>query len=419
MQNKNTILVVDDQSINIDFIVTNFKDKYNIKVASNGEMALKVLDKFEIDLVLLDIQMPIMDGYETIKEIKKQDRFKDLPVVFLTAKTDNDSLIKGFELGARDYIRKPFNTKELNVRVNNHLETYKLIKRLELSYKNLEKLLDSQANIVILTNGEELKFANRKFFEFLNFENLEKFKEKHKCICEFFIEDENFFHLKKIEEGANWLDEISLLEDSQRVVLIKNETKELAFSVSINQYDIDTMIVNFTDISETFNQKMILEKKILHDKLTNAYNREFFDQNYKKFISEYSSSNSKLAIAMLDIDHFKLVNDNYGHDIGDQVLIQFVDTLNKNSRKNDILVRWGGEEFILILQLDSQKYLEKKLEHLRKAIELESFPKINNITCSIGGTIYQDSENILKTIKRADEALYKAKAAGRNKVLIC
>ena len=118
MQNKNTILVVDDQSINIDFIVTNFKDKYNIKVASNGEMALKVLDKFEIDLVLLDIQMPIMDGYETIKEIKKQDRFKDLPVIFLTAKTDSDSLIKGFELGAKDYIRKPFSIEELIVRIN-------------------------------------------------------------------------------------------------------------------------------------------------------------------------------------------------------------------------------------------------------------------------------------------------------------
>ena len=90
MQNKNTILVVNDQSINIDFIVTNFKDKYNIKVASNGEMAsLKVLDKFKIDLVLLDIQMPIMDGCETIKKIKKQDRFKDLPVIFNSKKTDS------------------------------------------------------------------------------------------------------------------------------------------------------------------------------------------------------------------------------------------------------------------------------------------------------------------------------------------
>ena len=201
-------------------------------------------------------------------------------------------------------------------------------------------------------------------------------------------------------------------------MLIKNETKELAFSVAINQYDMDTMIVNFTDISETFNQKMILEKKILHDKLTNAYNREFFDQNYKKFISEYSSSNSKLAIAMLDIDHFKLVNDNYGHDIGDQVLIQFVDTLNKNSRKNDILVRWGGEEFIMILKIDEASNLQKILESLRKCIESFDFNIVGHKTCSIGGTIYLENEDILKTIKRADEAVYKAKELGRNKVVI-
>ena len=201
-------------------------------------------------------------------------------------------------------------------------------------------------------------------------------------------------------------------------MLIKNETKELAFSVAINQYDMDTMIVNFTDISETFNQKMILEKKILHDKLTNAYNREFFDQNYKKFISEYSSSNSKLAIAMLDIDHFKLVNDNYGHDIGDQLLIQFVDTLNKNSRKNDILVRWGGEEFIMILKIDEASNLQKILESLRKSIESFDFNIVGHKTCSIGGTIYLENEDILKTIKRADDAVYKAKELGRNKVVI-
>ena len=201
-------------------------------------------------------------------------------------------------------------------------------------------------------------------------------------------------------------------------MLIKNETKELAFSVAINQYDMDTMIVNFTDISETFNQKIKLEKKILHDKLTNAYNREFFDQNYKKFISEYSSSNSKLAIAMLDIDHFKLVNDNYGHDIGDQVLIQFVDTLNKNSRKNDILVRWGGEEFIMILKIDEASNLQKILESLRKSIESFDFNIVGHKTCSIGGSIYLENEDILKTIKRADNAVYKAKELGRNNVVI-
>ena len=197
------------------------------------------------------------------------------------------------------------------------------------------------------------------------------------------------------------------------------DLKQYVFSVNVNKFDENAMIISFTDISQTIFENIYLEEKILHDKLTNAYSREYFDRNYRKFIYESIENHTKLALAILDIDYFKKVNDTYGHDIGDEVLIKFVQTIQNELRKNDILVRWGGEEFILILQLDSQKYLEKKLEHLRKAIELESFPKINNITCSIGGTIYQDSENILKTIKRADEALYKAKAAGRNKVLIC
>ncbi len=84
---------------------------------------------------------------------------------------------------------------------------------------------------------------------------------------------------------------------------------------------------------------------------------------------------------MLDIDHFKLVNDNYGHDIGDKVLIQFVDTLHKNSRKNDILVRWGGEEFIMILKIDEASNLQKILESLRKSIESFDFHTVGHKTC--------------------------------------
>ena len=293
-------------------------------------------------------------------------------------------------------------------------------KKLQEFYENLEKLIETQDNIVILTNGKEIKFANHKFFDFLEFENLERFKEQHKCICEFFIEDDRFFHLKKIKEDDNWVIKIIELEESKRIVSIMGkDLKQYVFSVNVNKFDENAMIISFTDISQTIFENIYLEEKILHDKLTNAYSREYFDRNYRKFIYESIENHTKLALAILDIDYFKKVNDTYGHDIGDEVLIKFVQTIQNELRKNDILVRWGGEEFILILQLDSQKYLEKKLEHLRKAIELESFPKINNITCSIGGTIYQDSENILKTIKRADEALYKAKAAGRNKVLIC
>lgn len=292
-------------------------------------------------------------------------------------------------------------------------------KKLQEFYENLEKLIETQDNIVILTNGKEIKFANHKFFNFLGFENLEIFKEKHKCICEFFIEDDRFFHLKKIKEDDNWVIKIIELEESKRIVSIMGkDLKQYVFSVNVNRFDDDTMIISFTDISQTIFENIYLEEKILHDKLTNAYSREYFDRNYRKFIYESIENHTKLALAILDIDYFKRVNDTHGHDIGDEVLIKFVQTIQNNLRKNDILVRWGGEEFVLILQLKSQKDLEKKLEYLKESIEVEIFPKINKLTCSIGGTIYQDSENILNAIKRADEALYKAKADGRNRVII-
>lgn len=292
-------------------------------------------------------------------------------------------------------------------------------KKLQEFYENLEKLIETQDNIVILTNGKEIKFSNHKFFDFLGFENLEKFKEQHQCICDFFLEDDRFFHLKKISTNDNWITKIMEFEESKRIVsIIGKDLKQYIFSVNVNKFDEDNMIISFTDISQTIFENIYLEEKILHDKLTNAYSREYFDRNYKKFIYECIENNTKLALALLDIDYFKKVNDTYGHDVGDEVLIKFVEKIQNNLRKDDILIRWGGEEFILILQLESQKDLEKKLEYLRKTIEETSFPQINNITCSIGGTIYQDNENILKTIKRADEAVYKAKAAGRNKVLI-
>lgn len=110
MQNKNTILVVDDQSINIDFIVTNFKDKYSIKVASNGKMALKVLDKFEIDLVLLDIQMPIMDGYQAtrrIRLIEKERALNKTPIIALTAYALKEDYERCIAAGCDMHISKP------------------------------------------------------------------------------------------------------------------------------------------------------------------------------------------------------------------------------------------------------------------------------------------------------------------------
>ena len=161
-----------------------------------------------------------------------------------------------------------------------------------------------------------------------------------------------------------------------------------------------------------------LEIKVTQDKLTNAYNREYFDKYYKDWIISINKFNLKLAVVMLDIDNFKYVNDTFGHDVGDLVLIDFVKVICTNLRSNDIFVRWGGEEFILVLKLKDEKDLLKILENLRHKVEIYNFPKIGKGTCSFGATIYKDDEDIFKTIKRADEAVYKAKNLGRNRVEI-
>jgi diguanylate cyclase (GGDEF)-like protein len=171
-------------------------------------------------------------------------------------------------------------------------------------------------------------------------------------------------------------------------------------------------------IKELEKQKNELHHKNIRDKLTGAYNREFFEQNIDDLIFKFHNKQSSLAIALLDIDHFKSVNDTYGHDVGDAVLIHFVKTVQKFSRDEDIFIRWGGEEFILILKVKSKQSLQKALEHLRQAIQEQDFPTVGEKTCSIGGSIYQDGEQIQNTIKRADEAVYEAKESGRNKVVI-
>jgi polar amino acid transport system substrate-binding protein len=291
----------------------------------------------------------------------------------------------------------------------------KLKDSLSKSYQNLQKLIDTQDNIVILSDGNNISFANKSFFEFFGYKSLE---QSH-SICDKFIENNQFFHMGKLKENENWIEHLLQLPHSKRVVgILRHDFSIQAFSLSINKYDDDQYIISFANITQTILCNIELQDKTIKDKLTDAYNREYFEQNYQQIIKETTQSGLQMALAFLDIDHFKMVNDTYGHSIGDEVLKHFVKIVNKFSRDNDILIRWGGEEFILLLRVKSDDGLKKALEHLRQVIEDTLFPKIGQKTCSIGGTIYINNEDIEDTIKRADIGVYKAKENGRNKVVI-
>ena len=304
-------------------------------------------------------------------------------------------------------------------RVNHYLGYVIDITEQQELYTNLKRFIDTQDNIVILTDGKELVFANKKFFAFFNYEDIDSFKKEHKCICELFLNNDRFFHLGKIDEDENWIDILPGMPHSQRIVGMLSQALSIhAFSISINDFDENLKIISFTDITQTMLEHIRLEDKTIHDKLTGAYNREYFEQNYQKLIEKYTLDDHYFSLGVMDIDHFKRVNDTYGHDIGDEVLKHFVKIIDKFTREEDILVRWGGEEFVIILKVKSQNDLFKALDHLRKVIEIEIFETVKNVTCSIGATIYKNDEDIYRTIKRADEAVYDAKAAGRNRVQI-
>lgn len=162
-----------------------------------------------------------------------------------------------------------------------------------------------------------------------------------------------------------------------------------------------------------------MEEKVLTDKLTHAYNREFFEKNINIILNQHAEDSFYTAIVFFDIDYFKKINDKYGHDIGDEILKSFVKTLKSNSRvTSDILIRWGGEEFLMIIPIKNKDSLYFIMENYRKAIENNLFEKDIRITTSIGASIHNDLKNIENTIKEADIALYKAKTMGRNRVYI-
>lgn len=281
---------------------------------------------------------------------------------------------------------------------------------------NLQNFIDSQNNIVILTNGLKLNFANKKFFDFLGFENLENFLKYHNCICEFFIQDDEYFHLGKIDKKDNWLEVVSNLDYKERIVSIKSRNEKIHyFDIHINKFSDELKIVSFNDISNIIIEKAHLEKLAYFDNLTGAYTRDFFVENQNIFLNNREDT----ALVMLDLDHFKKVNDTYGHQVGDLVLKKFVQILKEHTRLNDFIFRWGGEEFLLVIKIENNlKKLSKILEKLRESIETTKFPKTVNITCSMGASFHKKDEKVFFTIKRVDAALYKSKSEGRNKVTI-
>lgn len=286
------------------------------------------------------------------------------------------------------------------------------------SIDKLRKFIDIQDNIVLLTDLKKIIFANRKFFEFFGYKDLETFSQEHDSICNMFVEDEAFFNLKKMmPKEEHWIRSILNLPGRERVVsMVAKDGKPHAFSVAVNNYDPHTYVISFSDISDTMFEKLQLKNKAIKDQLTGAFNRVYFDSYIEDIIFGNKNHNNMTGIIMFDIDDFKKINDNYGHMVGDEVLKELVQTIERFTRKDDKLIRWGGEEFLVLMHARSIEDVVREAEHLRIVIQNNAFKEIGNLTCSFGAALHDEQNNIKQTIKLADDKLYEAKKGGKNQV---
>jgi len=292
------------------------------------------------------------------------------------------------------------------------------IKEIESYFEHFERLMEIQNNMIVLTNAEQLEYANRAFYAFTGFDSLEAFLERSQALDSFFIPMEGCFDSRTLSNSEYWIDALMCLNDNkQSVAMLDSQGIIHTFAVSITVFDDKRYILSFTDISSRMQKYDNMKNKATHDPLTGAYNRSFFDYYFYKVLETSRQNQKKLGIIMIDIDHFKLVNDTFGHDIGDIVLKSFVQIIDNSIRQEDNIIRWGGEEFILLANVTSHQEIQMIAENIRHKIASSEFDTVEHITASLGVTILHNNEAIEKSIRRADEALYSAKAEGRNKVV--
>ncbi|SFV53630.1 hypothetical protein MNB_SV-13-1173 [hydrothermal vent metagenome] len=286
--------------------------------------------------------------------------------------------------------------------------------------KNLfvSAFLDSMDNISIITNSKKVVNINKKGLSFFGSSSIADFNASYFSVASLFIEEDGC--LGKHSLGKNWLKKIeNIKNDNIKVKLLNQEDKEYYyFHIKVSKIAFSTQyLLLFHNITKIVGETNKVIKLAEHDALTGIYNRVKLHNLFPDFIYNANRYDKDFAIILFDIDHFKKINDTYGHNVGDSVLIELTYTIKNLLRDNDIFVRWGGEEFIIVLQFASISDASKLASRLREKLEEHPFLHVGKVTCSFGVTEFRDGDTQIILLERADEALYEAKDKGRNRVI--
>lgn len=403
-----------------------------VYTTENGLVGLEEFEKNQdnIDLIVSDINMPKMDGLEMCERIKAIN--PNIPIVITSAHNDPNFLKKAIDVGVSTYAMKPIDLYQLVESMIKAIEPIVLKRKLEdlnisletrvqQEIQKIKSILDAQDNIVMVTNTDSIINVNKKFKEFFQVETLEEFTESRKKIFDFFQEEYGFITKNILLKQNCWMQYIKKLPEVDRVVKIKNsKNEERIFTINVDTYEDknDFYVISLTDITQLKEKSNLLEYQASHDTLTGLYNRNKFKDLFGKEIRRGIRYENSLSMVLFDIDDFKKVNDSHGHQVGDEVLKEIAQIVLANVREHDLVVRWGGEEFLVLLPETSLEGASTVAEKIKNAISINTIStKSLNITASFGVStmVSDDSEDTF--IARTDEALYDAKKTGKNKVV--
>jgi len=286
------------------------------------------------------------------------------------------------------------------------------------SKKFIQAFLDSHNSITILSNSKSITMVNKAGLEFFGYGSLNSFLASHIDISDLFIADDKC--IDKYTYGKNWI-EIVEKSKKKRVkvkILSKIDMLNHYFHIKVSKMqDSKEYILSFSDITEIELEKSEIKKSAELDPLTKIYNRVKLNEMFTSIFFNTKKYNQTLTLILFDIDHFKHINDEYGHNVGDRVLQELTGLIRGLLREGDIFARWGGEEFVLLLQGTPLTQTTALASRLRKAIENYSFDVVENVTCSFGVTQFSQGDTQSLFFERVDEALYEAKENGRNQVV--
>lgn len=539
MMEKQKILIVDDSEMNRALLVDILEDQYEVVEADNGAEAMALLSKQRMDfsLLLLDIMMPEMDGFEVLSCINKYHWNNTFAIIMISADDSPTNIKRAYDLGAFDYISRPFDSTIVRRRISNTMLLYARQQRLEKiiaeqfyeQEKNNKLMISILSHIVEFRNGESglhvrnvntitkylLKQLVQRTDQYplskadislistasslydigkisisdailnkpgrLTPEEFEVIKTHSaigaKMLLELPIEQREAPLVKVASEICRWHHErydgngypdglkgeeipiaaqvVSLAdvydalisercykkayshEEALKMILegqcgvfnpslllclqeiadtLENELTDNSFEQENknsqdmrNEIDYDRLFSNETYAFLSNDQRHL--QLLYRDSLTSVYNRRYYDERFQ-------GTEDIQAIVMIDADNFKYINDNYGHDVGDIVLKRIAQTILSCVRKTDSVIRYGGDEFVIIFYSIPADVFEKKLEIIRRSVDMlvvEDHPEIH-ISVSVGGAYGMGKTKEL--FKMADDMMYQAKIT-KNQVNIC